>query len=105
MSWVVVKGMYKKGVVEPLELVPYRENVEVLVLFPEGIERTGVKGVWQQIKQEIAKQIPDLLSMTDDEKREEFDRLSNVIAERMPYHSLEEFERAMRGDEYGLAGY
>ena len=34
-----------------------------------------------------------------------FDRLSDVIAERMPYRSLEEFERAMRGDEYGLVGY
>jgi len=105
MSWVVVKGMYKKGVVEPLESFPYREGVEVLILFPEGIKWTGVKGIWQQIKQEIAKQIPDLLSMTDDEKREEFDRLSNVIAEHMPYHSLEEFEGAMRGDEYGLVGY
>jgi len=105
MSWVVVKGVYKKGVVEPLESVPYREDVEVLVLFPERINWTGVKGSWQQIKQEIAKQLPDLLSMTDDEKRDEFDRLCNVIAARMPYHSLEEFERAMRGDEYGLVGY
>jgi len=105
MSWVVVKGIYKEGVVEPLELLPCRENVEVLVLFPERIKWTGVKGIWQQIKEEIAKQMPDLLSMTDDEKREEFDRLSNVIGERMSYHSLEEFERAMRGDEYGLVGY
>ena len=105
MSWVVVKGMYKEGVVEPLESVPYREGVEVLVLFPERIKWTGVKGIWQQIKEEIAQQMPDLLSMTDDEKREEFDRLSNVIGERMPYHSLEEFERAMRGDDYGLVGY
>ena len=105
MSWVVVKGVYKKGVVEPLESVPYREDVEVLVLFPGHINWTGVKGIWQQIKQEIAKQMPDLLSMTDDEKREEFDSLSNVIAGRMPYHSLEEFERAMRGDEYGLVEY
>jgi len=45
------------------------------------------------------------MSMTDDEKREEFDRLSKMIAERMPYRSPEEFERAMRGDEYGLVGY
>jgi hypothetical protein len=102
MSWVVVKGMYKEGVVEPLESVPYRENVEVLVLFPERIERTGVKGVWQQIKQEIAKEMPDVLGMTDDERREEFDRLSNMIAERMPYHSLEELERAMRGGKSKL---
>jgi len=31
--------------------------------------------------------------MTEDEKREEFERLSSVIAERMPYRSLEKFER------------
>ena len=81
------------------------KGAEVLVLFPERIHWTGVKGIWPQIKQEIAKQMPDLLGMTDNEKREEFDRLSKVIAERMPYRSLEEFERAMRGDEYGLVGY
>ena len=49
--------------------------------------------------------MPDLVSMTEDEKREEFDRLSDVIAEHMPYRPMEEFERAMRGDEYGLVGY
>ena len=105
MAWVVVKGIYKKGMVEPLELVPYREGVEVLVLFPESATRGRAKGIWQEIKGEIAKEIPDLLSMTDDQKQEEFDRLSNVIAERMPYRSVEEFERAMRGDQYGLVGY
>ena len=77
----------------------------VLILFPEPLEFTGEKGMWQQIKRELAKEIPDLLSMTDDEKREEFDRLSKMIAERMPYRSPEEFERAMRGNEYGLVGY
>jgi len=51
------------------------------------------------VKQEIAKEMPDLPSMTDDERQEEFDRLYDVIAERMPYRSMEEFERAMRGDE------
>lgn len=105
MAWVVVRGIYKKGIVEPLESVPYREDVEVLVMFPEGVRRAGGKRIWQEIKGEIAKEIPDLLSMTDDQKREEFDRLSNVIAERMPYRSVEEFERAMRGDQYGLVGY
>ena len=105
MAWVVVRGIYRKGMVEPLELAPHQEGVEVLVLFPESVRRTGAKGIWQQIKREMAKEIPDLLSMTDDQKREEFDRLSNVIAERMPYRSVEDFERAMRGDEYDLAGY
>jgi len=105
MPWTVVRGVYKKGIVEPLERVPHREGVEVLVLFPKRVMRTGAKGIWRQIKREMAKEMPDLVSMTEDEKREEFDRLSDVIAERMPYRSMEEFERAMRGDEYGLVGY
>lgn len=105
MPWTVVRAIYKRGIVEPLESVPYREGVEVLVLFPEQVRWTGAQGIWQRIKQEMASEMPDLVSMTEDEKREEFDRLSNMIAERMPYRSLEEFERAMRGNEYGLVGY
>lgn len=102
MPWAVVRGMYEQGIVKPLESVPYGEGIEVLVLFPERIRLTGEGGIWQRIKGGIAREMPDLLSMTEGEKREEFDRLSCVIAERMPYRSLEEFERAMRGDEYGL---
>ena len=105
MPWSVVRGVYEQGVVKPLEGVSYREGIEVLVLFPERVRPIETIGIWQQVKEEMAKEMPDLLSMTEDEKREEFDRLSNVIAERMPYRSLEEFERAMRGDEYDLVGY
>jgi predicted DNA-binding antitoxin AbrB/MazE fold protein len=105
MPWAVVRGMYEQGIVKPLESVPYGEGIEVLVLFPERIRPTGEGGIWQRIKGKMAREMPDLLSMTQGEKREEFDRLSKVIAERMPYRSLEEFERAMRGDEYGLVGY
>jgi len=105
MPWTVVRGVYRRGMVEPLDMVPYREEVEVLVLFPERARRTGARGIWHQLKREIAREMPDLASMTERERREEFDRLSDVIAERMPYHSMEEFERAMREDEYGLVGY
>jgi len=105
MPWSVVRGTYERGIVKPLERVPYGEGIEVLVLFPERARPTETGGIWQQIKEEMAREMPDLLSMTEDEKREEFDRLSNVIAEHMPYRSLEEFERAMGGDEYGLVGY
>ena len=38
MPWTVVRGVYKKGTVEPLERVPHREGVEVLVLFPKRVE-------------------------------------------------------------------
>ena len=99
------RGVHKGGIVEPLERAPYREGGEVLVLFPERVKWARAEGIWQEIKQKIAKEMPDLLSMSVSEKREEFDRLSSVIAERMSYRSPEEFERAMRGDEYGLVGY
>ncbi len=106
MSWIVVRGVYKKGVVEPLSLMPRREGMEVLVLFPEPVERTTEsKGIWQRIKQDLAREIPHLAGMTADEKREDFDRLSHMVAEQMPYRSIEDLERAMRGDEYGLVGY
>jgi predicted DNA-binding antitoxin AbrB/MazE fold protein len=105
MSWAVVRGIYKRGIVEPLEKVPDREGMEVLVLFPKHAALAGTGGIWQQIKRNIARETPGLPKMTDEERREEFDSLSEVIAERMPYRSLEEFEQAMRGDEYGLVGY
>jgi hypothetical protein len=105
VSWTVVRGIYKQGIVEPIERVPHREGVEVLLLFPERLGRAGTKGLWSRMKQQMSGEMPDLLSMTDDEKRAEFDKLSDMIAERLPYHSVEELERAMRGDEYGLVGY
>jgi len=104
MPGFVVKGRYKHGVVELLEDVSAPEGAEVLILLPE---RPGSfrGGIWQRIKQEIAEELPDLLNMTAEARRDQFERLSAAIAERMPYRSLEEFERAMRGDEYGLARY
>lgn len=106
MPWTVARGVYKKGVIEPLDLVPRRDGMEVLVLFPQPDEGTaGSRGIWERIKQELAREIPELARMTADKKREEFDRLSHIVAEQMPYRSLEEFERAMRREEYGLVGY
>jgi predicted DNA-binding antitoxin AbrB/MazE fold protein len=106
MPWTVARGVYKKGVIEPLDVVPRRDGMEVLVLFPEPIEGAAEsKGIWQRIKRELARKIPELARMTADEKREEFDRLSRVVAKQMPYRSVEEFERAMRREEHGLVGY
>ena len=104
MSWTVVRGIYKKGVVEPLDRAPQREGVEVLVLFPTQSPAAS-QGVWQRIKHDLAREMPELLDMTADDKREEFTRLSRKVAEGMPYQSVEEFERAMRGDEYDLTGH
>lgn len=104
MEWGVVKGVYKQGVVEPLERFPGREGTEVFVLFPEPAQARG-RSIWQQIKHELAQEMPDLENRTAAEKRREFERLSQQIAENLPYESPEELERVMRGDEYDLAGH
>jgi hypothetical protein len=103
MGWGVVKGVYRQGVVEPVERFPGQEGTEVFVLFPEHASKPHSHGVWQQIKREMAKEMPDLERQTMAEKRREFDRLSQRIAEQLPYDSPEELERAMRGDDYDLA--
>jgi len=100
MPWTVVKGVYKQGVVEPLEELPGPEGAEVLVLF-----LTGKTGIWQQIKRDLAAAMPDVLNMTKEDREKEFDRLSEQIVKDMPYRNLEEFEQVMRGDEYGLVGH
>jgi hypothetical protein len=97
MEWGVVKGIHKQGVVEPLERLPGREGTEVFVLFPEPVPKPRGYSIWQQIKKEMAKEMPDLEQQTTAEKRREFDRLSQLIAERLPYNSPEEMEKAMRG--------
>jgi hypothetical protein len=105
MAWTVVKGRYSHGIIEPLEQFPDQEDATVLILFPEGQHSRNVSGIWQQIKETIAEEMPDLLQMSDEARQLEFDQISQTIAERMPYKSLEEFERSMRGDKYGLARY
>jgi hypothetical protein len=88
-----------------LEQVPAPEGTEVLILLPERSAPYQKGGVWERIKQGIARELPDLLDMTAEARQSQFERLSATIAECMPYGSLEEFERAMRGDEYGLVRY
>jgi hypothetical protein len=105
MSWVVVKGVYREGKIEPLEDISYRQGSEVLVLFPEIVARPPGQNIWQKIKQRIDQQSPELLTMTRAERQQDFDALSQKIADQMPYRSVADFERAMRGDQYDLAGH
>jgi hypothetical protein len=102
MDWSVVKGKYSGGVVELLEEAPALDDVEVIVLFPERPLPDKSAGIWEALKQHIVAEQPDLLYMTDEARRHEFEQLSAKIAERMVYESVEEFERAMRGDDYGI---
>ena len=105
MAWTVVKGRYSHGIVEPLEKVSGQENAPVLILFPGRPLPRNASGIWQRIKETIAEEMPDLLQMSDEARQLEFDQISETVAEKIPYQSLEEFERVMRGDQYGLTRY
>ena len=105
MTWAVVRGQYKGGMVKPLEKMLGRDGTEVLILFPDYPVLAEDSGAWEQIEQAIAREMPDLLTMSAEARQTEFDQLSEKVARKMPYRTLEEFERAMRGDDYGLARY
>lgn len=101
--WQTVKGTYKAGVIELTEPLPEREGQQVLILFPDAGSQNA--GIWQQIKSEFAREMPDLEQEQPDTAKVEFEALSAKVQEALPYETVEEFERAMRGDEHGLARY
>jgi hypothetical protein len=106
MPWTVVKGIYRHGIVRPLDSQTRREGLEVLVLFPDPDDGTqSPASTWKRVKESLATDLPQLPHMTPDQRCDEFERLSNAIAEHMPYRSVDELERAMRGDDYDLVGY
>jgi hypothetical protein len=105
MTWAVVKGQYKGGMIKPLEKMFGRDGAEVLILFPEYPARGEPPDAWERIEQAIAKEMPDLATMSAEARQIEFDQLSEKAAQNMPYRTLEEFEQAMRGDDYGLVRY
>jgi len=61
--------------------------------------------VWQLIRARLAAAQPELLTMSEADLRSEFERLSMQAAANLPFHSLEELERDLRGDDYSLARY
>jgi nitrogen fixation NifU-like protein len=64
-------------------------------LFPKRqMPAAEMPGVWEQIEQDIVQEMPDLLTMSAEEQQADFDRLSGIIAQNMPYRTLEEFEQA-----------
>jgi len=108
MAGIAVKG---NGVVELAEDVSVQDGTEVIVVFQERIEKQSKpehhdpSWLWNEVICEIERRHPELLKMSEAERRADFERLSQKIADNMPYKTVEEFERAMRGDEFGLARY
>ncbi len=106
MTSAVVRGQYQGGIIKPLEKMPDRDGTEVLILFPRQKKRRGdQRSVWERIEQDIAREMPDLVTMSAEARQMEFDQLSEKVAQNLPYQTREEFEQAMRGDDYGLARY
>ena len=99
-----VQGVYHNGVVIPREKVPYHGDIDVVIVFVGDIESEKNEGAraYEKFRARIAEKHPELLKETDEEAREAFEKLSQKIADNMPYKTVEEFERAMRGDDYGL---
>ena len=92
-----IRGVVANGVIKPLEMLPYPEGTEVTVTLP-----TKAKRVWERIRESIAEEYPDLREMTVSEAIEEFERLSDKIAEHHSFKDWREMDRWMKGDEYDL---
>lgn len=103
-----VLGVYHNGVVVPKERVPFKEDMEVVILFlrkKESTRESGNSNAYEKLRHRIAQEVPELLKLTPQEKKEDFERLSKKVADNMPFKSVKEMERFMRGDFYGLARY
>lgn len=106
MTWTVVEGVYKDGQVRLNEDLNHGRMMNVLVLVPVWTQPdTDKNSSWNKILQKIVADKPELLTRPLEEQRRDFDRLSEKIAEQMPYQSVQEFEQAMRGDHYDLVRY
>lgn len=77
------------------------QEIRVLVL----VDEKQISSIWDEIKADIAKRHPELISQTKEEAKEEFERLSKKIAQNMRFENWKEAERFMRGNDYGLARY
>ena len=101
MTWTIVEGTYKNGQIYLKEKFGNGEPLNVLVLIPEKSQSAGQEDSWHRLWQTIAAETPELLTMDKNSMCLEFERLSAKVTQNMPYQSVEEFEQAMRGDQYG----
>ena len=83
-----IRGVVAHGVIKPPGDAPYPEGTEVTVILP-----ARTKGVWERIRESIAEEYPDLREMTLSEAIEEFERLSDKIAEHIPFKDWREMDR------------
>lgn len=105
---VTAKGIYRNGTIELSETLNLRDGTEVNATIEASSEQSRkeyIRSFWEDVKQQIAEEQPELLAMTREERIEDFERLSQKIAENLPYKTPEEFMQAMRGGGFDLARY
>lgn len=62
--------------------------------------------IHEAVKAQIAEEYPELKRpRTPEQIKKDFDRITKKIRKQIPFKSLEEMERAMRGDDFGLVRY
>lgn len=106
MTWAVIEGVCQDGQILLKEKIPIQGMIDILVLIPERTKPAIDKNSdWKRICQKVMEDTPELLTRSVTERRNAFDRISEKIARNLPYESVEEFERAMRGDQYDLIRY
>lgn len=96
-----VKGIYEGKMVRLLEEVSAREGTKVEVLFSNKDRKDHIEQseeLHRQIKESIAKAVPELVQMSAKELKTDFDRLSQKIAKGVPFPNWKEAERFMRGE-------
>jgi len=103
-----IEAIYERGKLISTKL-PRKGKYKVMVTILQKLD--SKKGederfsVYTSLRNRISKEVPELLKMSQEERIEEFKELSQKIRERLPYKSMEEFEQAMRGDNFDLARY
>lgn len=98
-----IKGTYKReGTVELRESIDASDDVEVLVIFPDKEKQTSI---YDKLKAKLEKSYPNLKNRTKQQKKEDFEKISEKIAKELPFESWKEMDRVLKGDSYGLSGH
>lgn len=96
-----VKGVYEDKMVRLLEEVDAAEGTKVEVLFSNEERKDHIRQseeIHRRIKESIAKAVPKLTYMSDEELKADFAKLSQKVAEGLPFSNWKEAERFMRGE-------
>lgn len=100
MTDVSVRGIYRDGVIELSEKVAASNGQSVIVIFPELFPKKDTESYREQLQSSIARWDPEFLEMTESERQLEFERISEKIADSLPFQTPEEFIRAMRREDF-----